>query len=184
LTSVFYTSSQTIVIPPGVISAQVSMWGASGGSGGVTNACSGATGAGGYLEKFLTGLTPGNTLIFTQGVGGAAGAAGSGTGGNATATTLMSGTQAISALTCNGSNGTIGANNVFTQGSVGGTATGGDFNVTGQSGAPGNNTGGAARDIAPGGMTFFAKGADGADNTAVGPGIAGSNGGLRIVWIT
>jgi glycine rich protein len=121
-----------VTIPAGVHKAVVRLWGGTGGSGGsnVSVAC-GATGGAGFLEKLLTGLTPGNT--FTLQVG-AAGAAGSGTptnGGNGTATILTSGTQTISTLTANGSNGSLLNSTVAT---VGGTATGGDTNTPGTDG--------------------------------------------------
>jgi hypothetical protein len=154
------------------------MWGATGGSGGISaNNMSGGTGAGGYLEKYLTGLTAGNTLVYTQGSAGSAGASAGGVGGNATVTTLVSGTQTIGTLTCNGSNGSPG--NLISA-TVGGTAAGGDFNIQGQTGS--NGVGGGSPLIGAGGATFFSRGADGVQSTSAIPGNPGNPGGLKITW--
>lgn len=180
----FYGSSQIITIPLAATRALAQMWGASGGSGGmVTGGGSGGTGSGGYLVKFLTGLIGGNTLNFTQAAGGVAGGTNS-AGGNAGVTTLVSGTQTIGTLTCNGSNGSPNANNGTSTGTAGGTATGGDINMTGQSGSAGTvlQSGGilAGNWIGVAGHTVFAAGADG-----VGPpgsGNPGNPGGLMMTW--
>jgi len=158
----YYTTSQTITIPAAATRAQVQMWGAAQGS------YAAGGGAPGYLEKLLTGLTPGNTLIFTRG---------NGTPNyitSATVTTLASGTQTIGTLTCNpGLTGGFGAG-----GGPGGTATGGDINMNGGKGSSAtpqdySNPGGAYNSGA-GASNMFAKGADGD--------AAGANGGLIITW--
>jgi hypothetical protein len=105
-----YASSQTITVPTGATRAMVELWGATGGTAGVGgssyNSTSGGTGAGGFLRKFLTGLTAGNTIVLTVGAGGTAGASYTATsGGNGGSSTLVSGTQSIGALTANGSTG-------------------------------------------------------------------------------
>jgi len=183
-----YSSSTTITIPSAT-QAHVQMWGATGGSGGSKSAASGNTagsggsGAGGYLEKLFTGLTAGNTMIYTQGDAGTAGAASTtatGNGGNATVTTLaVNGTT----LTCNGSNGTEFANLEMGDNTIGGTATGGDINIQGQSGGT-TYGGGEAQGSAIGGMTFFSKGADGVTATFghTVAGNPGNPGGLKITW--
>lgn len=180
-----FGASQLITIPAGCTQAYVQMWGASGGSGGISNGSSGGTGAGGYLEKLFTGLTPGNTINFTCGQGGQGGAAG-GAGNNGSpgsVTTLTSGSQAITSLTCNPSGGTAGSTGPnATVGSVGGTASGGDINLQGQTGGDGNiesNFHGAQ-----GGSTFYAMGADGGDDNGSVPGNNGHNGGLKITWMS
>jgi hypothetical protein len=158
-----YAASAIITIPPGATRAWIRMWGGAGGSGAgdsQSGLFSGGTGAPGYLEKFATGLTPGRTLIYTRGNGGAAGAAG-------TAATLASGTQTIATLTANGSLGSA------TAGTDGGTATGGDINIKGQHGTPGM----AGLGPSAGGATGLARGTDGSIN-----GAAGLNGGLVIAW--
>lgn len=181
LTPTYYTASGTITIPTGAHQALVQMWGATGGSGGGVNTATGGTGAGGYLEKLLTGLIPGNTLVFTQGAAGAAGTS-STPGGNGGTTTLASGTQSIGTLTCNGSNGSaVGATGTGgTNGTPGATATGGDINITGQNGSGTANVPGA--DVAPGGINFFSIGANGINLTGTFPGNQGNPGGLKITW--
>jgi hypothetical protein len=180
LSVVAYTgpSPQTIVIPASATKAYVYMWGATGGSGGINvgGETTGGTGAAGYLEKLLTGLTPGNTLVFTFTGGGAGGANANGNGGNGGASTLTSGTQVIATLTANGSNGSLGGNGM--PGTAGGTATGGDINVTGQTGVGNTDASGALT----GGRNFYSVGADGALGSAAGN--AGNPGGLKVQWLT
>jgi hypothetical protein len=185
-----YTASAPITILG--TRAYVRMWGGSGaaGAGTPSNAYavpggSAGVGAPGYLEKFLIGLTPGNTLAYTQ---GAAGAATTGTGGNGGASILASGTQTIATLTANGSNGSSGAAGV--QGSTGGTATGGDVNRTGQTGGMGPpvyqfSSGPQTVDLVGshlgiGGRNELANGVDG---TYASPGNPGNAGGLIITWL-
>jgi hypothetical protein len=192
LGTLYLPGTSTITIPPGVTRAWVRMWGGSGASGagnpsnayGYSNASSGV-GAPGYLEKFLTGLTPGNTLAYTR---GAAGAATTGNGGNGGASILASGTQTIATLTANGSNGST--NGMADAGSAGGTATGGDINKTGQTGIAstptygtigGGTTVGLVGSSPPGvgGRNELASGVDGTFNS---PGNPGNPGGLIIFW--
>jgi hypothetical protein len=183
LSIIEYSGSQTITIPTGSNNAVVQMWGATGGSGGTAGTGgAGGTGAGGYLEKSLTSITAGNTLIYTQAAAGIAGTAAPGNGGNAGATTLASGTQTITTLTCNGSNGSAAAGaGAASAGTAGGSATNGDINVTGQSGTGGIlNT--AAASPSPGGVNFFSFGASGVNNA--GAGAAGNSGGLKVSWFT
>lgn len=176
----FYSGSQTITIPAGFTKALVKMWGATGGSGGVNSGDSAGTGAGGYLEKFLTGLTPGNTLVYTQGAAGTAGASTPTAGGNAGTTTLASGSQTISTLTCNGSIGTVIGTTSATAGSTGGAASGGDINISGQSGQATSGAGASGA----GGCTFYSRGADGVGAAGNLAGNAGNPGGLQITWMT
>lgn len=181
VTSLIYSSSQTVTIPASATQAFVRMGGATGGGGGGQNTPNpiGGVGAGGYLEKYLTGLTAGSTLVYTQGAAGTAGTAGGlgagGTGGTGGTTTLASGTQTISTLTCNGSPGSDGNGN----GSVGGTASGGDVNIKGQSGVNA-----AASGTAPGGRNFFSVGIDGYTPSGNVAGNPGNPGLLVIMWYT
>jgi len=186
--AIYYAASQTITIPVGAHRAWVRMWGGTGASGaggapyGYAVYAPG-TGAAGYLEKLLKNLTPGNTLIFTRGTAGVVGA--TSPGNNGTASTLASGTQTIGTLTANGSNGSAIAG-LQSTGTPGGTATGGDINVTGQSG--GSNAQIPVGDPAIGaymswqtlgGSNFFSKGADGGYPN----GNPGTPGGLIIFWL-
>lgn len=122
VSTVYYTSTQTITIPATATKAWIRLVGGGGGSqsGGVAN---GAAGAGGYLEKYLSGLTPGGTIALVVGAAGAA----NGAGGNSS---LASGTQTITTLTANG--GAAGPNS--SAGGAGGTCTNGDINVQGGQG--------------------------------------------------
>jgi hypothetical protein len=192
-----YASTQTITIPAGATRAFLRMKGASGGLNiAATTTAAAAAGQGGFLEKYLTGLTPGNTLTFTLGAAGGAGTAGN---GNATAggtTTLASGTQTISTLTCNGG----GAANETTGGAAavgtGGTASGGDRNITGSPGMA-FSTGGctptvlafgtpsemgnpAANNVAPAANTGVAA----YNNSTTSTQLAGATGILQAWWFS
>ena len=194
ISSVVYSGSQTITIPAGASQGFVRMWGGTGGSGGVTavtTSATGGTGAGAYLEKILTGLTAGNTLTYTQGGAGAGGTTSGTTGGNGGASTLASGTQTISTLTANGSNGSTGvtAANTSTPGTAGGTSSGGDVNISGEHGMSGTmgNIGIAnTTDFIFPGSTFYSRGAFGVSTANAIPtataGNAGQSGGLNIKW--
>jgi hypothetical protein len=139
------------------------------------------------ISKFAA-LT--DTLIFTLGAAGVphSGAA----GGNGSASILASGTQTIGTLTANGSNGSAfaAASDYATYGAAligtpGGTASGGDINITGQKGgnayAVGVGDGGNASFPGQGGASGLARGAAGVGyNIPLGnPGVPG---GLLIAW--
>lgn len=117
---------------------RVRVWGATGGSGGVdgvasTIAISGGGGNGGYAEKLIT-ITPGETFTYAvgaKGVGGAAGANNGTAGGTTSFTGSVSGTVQVTGGT--GGAGVTGlASSVVGQG-VGGIASGGDTNLSGNS---------------------------------------------------
>jgi len=183
LALITYTASATITIPPGATRAWVRMWGGSGASGagdGTNFNSSAGTGAPGYLEKFLTGLTPGITLVFTRGNGGTPSAS---AGSNGTASTLASGTQTIATLTAGGSNGTPQPSTADVStfaGSAGGTATGGDINRPGQTGGS-SAWNGTSFVRGVGGYNSIGRGVDGSASYLV-QGNAGINGGLIIAW--
>ena len=133
-----FTSSGTFTIPTGVTRVKVTVVGGGGGGcngGGFgQNGTRGGGGGGGTAVKWLTGLTPGNTLAVTVGAGGAGNAAGGNPGGNST---VSSGTQSISTIT--GGGGGEGAV-TFGHWTVGGIGSGGDLNIRGsgsQSGGDG-----------------------------------------------
>jgi|SRR5580765_293213 len=180
VTAYMATGTTTITIPPFATRAWIRMYGASGSTGAAQTGGSGeiwasaGTGSGGYLEKFLTGLTPGKTLMFTRGAGPPAPAYPN-PGSNGGDTILASGTQTIATLTAGGSHGTGLGIGSPVPGSVGGTATGGDINHTGQSG-------GWATINVPGvgGARGLSRGADGTISTTTG--VAGISGGMIIHW--
>jgi uncharacterized repeat protein (TIGR01451 family) len=79
-----YTTAgnSTWVVPAGVTSVQVEVWGGGGGSGGAgAHFASTGGGSGGSFVEFTVPVTPGNTYNLTVGAGGTAGAGGAaGTG--------------------------------------------------------------------------------------------------------
>jgi hypothetical protein len=139
-----FTSNGTFTIPTGITAIKVTVVGG-GGGGGSFNACYGGGaggGAGAAAIKYLTGLTPGNTLAVTVGALGTTGASGG-------TSSVASGTQSITTITATGGGG--GSYNVA---GAGGAASNGDINSGGGSGGPsGSGNGGA-----PGGGSFFGTG--------------------------
>ena len=127
-----FTSSGTFTIPTGVTRIKVTVvgggGGGSGGGGFGQNATRSAGGGGATAIKWLSGLTPGNTLSVTVGSGGTAGPEGT-AGGNGGNSTVSSGTQSITTIT--GGGGTGGQLSTNTSG---GTATNGDINIPGGTG--------------------------------------------------
>jgi hypothetical protein len=182
----FRTSSATITIPSGVTRLRVTLVGGGGGGSGtsVSSNVGGVGGGGATCIKYLTGLTPGNTLSLTIGAGGAGGTAGN-AGGAGGDTTLSSGSQTITTLTAGGGAG--GAMGLYAGISgAGGTATNGDLNISGGRGFSvfadaGGNTiylrisqGGGSMYAAP--VTVTATGSAANGVAAVGYGGGGSGG--------
>lgn len=117
LRSQVFTSNGTFTIPSGVTAIKMTIVGG-GGAGGTGTAGAGSGGGGGGAAiKFLTGLTPGNTLTVT--VGAAAGTS-----------SVASGTQTITTVSATG--GAAGAS--LGAGGVGGIGSNGDLNIGGSSG--------------------------------------------------
>ena len=129
---------ETFIVPSGVTSITVSVWGAGGGGGGSSiNGDGGSGGGGGGATTRVIAVTPGDTFTYTVGIGGAGGLSNAtlaGSGGNST---FVNGGLGINLL-ANG--GTGGARNRGAAG-VGGTASGGTVNATGQNGTIGNASG-------------------------------------------
>jgi hypothetical protein len=127
-----YTTSQTITIPTGATKARVRLVGGGASGAGKTSVDGngGAGGAAGALEKYLSGLTAGNTLVLTIGAGGAA-VSGYTNGNNGGNTTLASGTQTITTLTANGGGGGQRGGCCASSGGTGtqGSASNGDVNM-------------------------------------------------------
>lgn len=168
----------TWVVPDGVTRAVVEVIGGGGGSGGASPGNTGAGGAGGgYASKFVTGLTPGQSISVTVGAGGAAGATNGGNGG-------LGGTSSFGAyVSATGGAGGVGNT---TNGSNGGTGVGGDVNIQGQSGNGGSTIsssalmggGGGGAPNGAGGRQFGITSANGAFNgfQGIAPG-GGASGG-------
>lgn len=125
-----FLASGTFTPPAGVTRARVRVWGAGGGSGGTfgTGAGSSGGGGGGYAEGIVA-VTPGTGVTVTVGAAGAAGTSAAanlpaGTGGTSSFGALVSATGGI------GGNGAVGVVNASSV-SAGGTGTGGDLQITG-----------------------------------------------------
>jgi hypothetical protein len=73
-TSQTFDASGNFVVPAGVTSITVQLWGAGGGGGSVSNACGG--GGGGAFTRATLTVTPGSTIPVTVGNGGTPGNAG------------------------------------------------------------------------------------------------------------
>jgi hypothetical protein len=178
-----FSSSGTFTIPTGISTIKVTVCGAQGGGGGrnTTSSNVGGQGAvGGVATKFLTGLTPGNTLTVTVGVGGTAGGNTSGygntaaTGGTGGTSSVASGTQTISTVSATGGSGGTGGYTynpccqpvINNNGGVGtaGTGSGGDINakqngtyssITGAASTGAGASGGTAAQAGQAGLIIF-----------------------------
>lgn len=188
-----FPTSGTFTIPAGVTKLKVTIvgGGGAGGGGGATAAMGAGGGAGGCGIAYLTGLTPGNTITVTAGVGGT-GVSGA-TGNSGTASSISSGTQTISTVTANGGAGGIGNTIGLNGGGAGGTVSGATLTLGGASGPPAISTSIAATNGAPsvfggGGQASGnggnAPGSGGAGNNSnPGTGGSGANGVVTFEWI-
>lgn len=171
-TSQVFTGSGTFTLPTGVTGVKVTVIAGGGGGGGstVTNTGTGG-GSGGASIKWLTGLTPGNTLAVTVGGGGSgnSGAAGS----NGIASSVASGTQTITTITTNpGFGGGSGVPPLA--GQIGGSAgSGGDINFGG-----GGSSDAATGVASAGGGSLYGGG--GASGGNPGSAYGSGGGGARI----
>jgi hypothetical protein len=192
-----FTGSGTFTIPTGVTAVKVTLVGGGGAGGGSTAANNGGGGgAGGIAVKFLSSLTPGNTIAVTVGAGGT-GVSAAG-GNNGSASTIASGTQVITTVTANGGSGGSSSGTASAGGNGAAISTNGDINGAG---APGANSstgnlggwGGATFLGGPGGTAAGAAGNNAVANTGSGGGgggaagnAAGGNGAAGIVifeWV-
>jgi hypothetical protein len=129
-----FTGNGTFTIPAGVIAVKAILVGGGGAGGGSTASTSGGGGGGGGAAlKWLTGLTPGNTIAVT--VGAAATGVSNGTGNSGANSVIASGTQAITTVTAGGGGGGTAVTNG--SGGAGGTSTNGDVNIQGGDGQNG-----------------------------------------------
>lgn len=181
-----FTASGTFTIPTGVTGVKAIVVGGGGAGGG--GASAGAAGCGGNSGstsiKYLSGLTPGNTLAVVIGPGGIGASATNGGGG--TASTVASGTQTISTITGIGGAGGTGPGGTGTNPTAG---SGGDQNFPGNAGAlasvqaAGNQIGGngAGSSFGGGAVAGFGSAAGNAAvaNTGAGGGGAGGGGGAN-----
>jgi hypothetical protein len=192
-----FTSSGTFTIPANITSTKVTVVGGGGAGGGSTAANNGGGGGSGSIAiKYLSGLTPGNTLTVTVGAGGTGISAATGNVGSASS--ISSGTQTISTVSAPGGGGGFQIAAQSPGGAGGVVATGGDINGGGASGT--NSTGAVS---GGGGPTFLggpgnpasggpgnaalANTGSGGGGAGVGASTAGGAGGSGIVifeWVT
>lgn len=171
-----FTSSGTFTIPTGVTQIKATVIGGGGGGAGAANTSFGCGGtAAGTAIKWLTGLTPGNTITVTVGAAGTAGTNAPTNGGNGGASSIASGTQTITTVTANGGFGGISGSST---GGSGGTCTNGDINITGAGNLTTNtgNVGTAGRSSTMGGGAPSSVGVAGTNATGFGSGGSGGSG--------
>lgn len=151
-TSQTYNASGNFIVPAGVNSITVELWGAGGGGANVTTAAGGG-GGGAYTRATLT-VTPGSSIPFTVGTGGTVGTVGS--------NTTMSGVTAYGGAAGSGRSG-----------GAGGAAAVVSFPVTASFAG---GAGGNARSSSGGGNNEAGGGGGGSALTTLAGG-AGANGG-------
>lgn len=172
-----FTGTGTFTIPTGVTAVKATVVGGGGAGGGSTVSNSGGGGgAGGIAVKYLSGLTPGNTIAVTIGAGGTGVSAATGNAGGVS--TIASGTQTITTVTASSGNGGFQVS-VSSPGGAGATvSTNGDINGAGNAGGTAvSPTGGGGGASFLGGSGNPASGGPGnpaVANTGSGGGGAGS----------
>lgn len=201
---VFTSGVSTWTKPANFLYAIIEVQGGGGGGGGTANPSSTSSGAGtgggagGYARKLLLTAALGSTETVTVGAAVAGGSSSDGTDGNASTFAVAAGTDIVGN---GGKGGNSQASPVGTIareiGAAGGTATGGDINMTG-SGSEGSwqigntifGTGQALAVASSGGAAYFggsplargqesgeAHGADGAQGSGGSGGTSGDTGG-------
>ncbi|MDR3536532.1 MAG: hypothetical protein P4L71_08530 [Acetobacteraceae bacterium] len=189
-----FTGSGAFVVPAGVQQVEVELWGAGSGTfASVSGQPSGGGCGGGYARKRISGLTPGQSIPVTIGVGGAAGSVGGalpsagGTSSFGTFVSASGGSLNYLATATNPANGatpagcgiggdvnlagSAGQAAVLNQGGMGGAAPMGGSQNSGTTGAPGIFPGGGA-----------AGAGTGANGTTPYNGAAGAAGMVVVRW--
>lgn len=142
--------SDIFIVPNGVTSINVKMWGAGGGGGGAGRNSNGGAGGGGGFTQTTISVTPGETLdVKVGGAGGGGGGSsnsGTGGGGGGYSSVARGSTQLI--VAAGGAGGGGGGYNSGNIGGYGG-AGGGTTGVTG--GASGTSNGGIGGSLSSGG---------------------------------
>lgn len=192
-----FSSNGTFTIPANVTSVKVTIVAAGGAGGGATTTAGSGGGGmgGGWAIKYLSGLTPGNTIAVTVGTGGTGVANNTGnTGGNSS---IASGTQTITTVTALGGaggfiTGIAAPTNpgLSTNGDINGAPSYGQiasFTNSGGTGGPSYFGGGGTQGGAGAGGAGNAPGSGGggAGGTAGGTvaGGAGANGIVIFEWV-
>lgn len=166
-----FVANGTFTIPAGVIATKVTVIGGGGAGGGASASNTGAGGgSGGIAIKWLSALTPGNTLAVTIGAGGTG--VSNASGNNGSASSIASGTQTISTVTANGG---IGGQASTSPGPGGGAliSTGGDINGAG---APAQFVTVASGFGGAGGATMFGGAGGFVGSTSAGAGAVANTG--------
>jgi hypothetical protein len=196
--SQLFTGSGTFTIPAAVVGVKITLTAGGGGGGGGTAANVGSGGgAGSTCLKYLSGLTPGNTLTVAVGSGGGSNSGGAGI--NGVDTTVSSGTQVISTITAphglagggpvsTSSTGVAGGSactnaDVSINGGDGGSSTtplGGYGGASAWGGGPHGANNGAGSAIA---ANAFGAGGAGSGNGGTTTGGTGANGVVLFEWV-
>jgi hypothetical protein len=131
-----FTSDGTFTIPSGITKLKATIVGGGGGSGRGNGAPSGGGGGGGTAIKYLTSLTPGNTISVTVGSGGTGRTGSNGNGTTGGTSSIASGTQSITTVSATGGAGSFGptGGSPIGIGAAGGSASNGDANINGSGG--------------------------------------------------
>jgi hypothetical protein len=159
-----FTASGTFTIPTGVTRVKMTIVGGGGGGGSGSGGCPGTNGSGGggggAAIKWLTGLTPANTLTVTVGAAGAVATVGG-------TSSVASGTQTITTVSATG--GAAGTSSGT--GSAGGLGSSGDLNI-------GGSAGGNSSYTLSGGASILGGGGNLAAGRSYGGGGSGGAGGI------
>jgi hypothetical protein len=191
-----FTAGGTFTIPAGVTALKVTVVAGGGAGGGATASGNGSGGgSGGIGIKWLSGLTPGNTLTVTVGGGGTGVSAASGNAGGASS--VASGTQTITTISANGGSiGLLGASALAGSSVPAAAGTGGDINIGGNPGmyasgatvggpgaaSPYGGGGGSGNSGLGGAASGFGGGGGGAGSAGNAAGGAGSGGIVIFEW--
>jgi hypothetical protein len=168
-----FASSGTFTVPTNIKSVKVTIVGGGGAGGGATITNNGGGGgSGGIAIKYLTGLTPGNTIAVTVGAGGTGVSAT--TGNTGAASSIASGTQTITTVTAAAGIGGPSTGATSSYGSGAAISTNGDINGGGN---PGNPVYAALAIGGNGGATFLGGAGSGGGGSAGNPALANTGGG-------
>ncbi|MFT3911051.1 MAG: proprotein convertase P-domain-containing protein [Ferruginibacter sp.] len=172
-----FNSSGSYVVPPGVTSITVYVWGAGGGGGGGSSDCSaqgeGSGGGGGGFAASTIAVNPGETYTVTVGAAGAAGAfLGNGGAGGTSTFTGIGGT-----VTATGGGAGLGGSACGTvAGGTGGTGTVGTIFFSGGDGSAGITTGTTSQGVSGKGGGGAGSASNGTTPNTGCPGTTGTGG--------
>lgn len=172
-----FTTSGNFKVPAGITQAEVELWGGGAGTyASVANIPSGGGAGGGYARRIVTGLTPGQVVPITVGVGGVGGTTTGGLPGPGTTSSF----GAFVSATGGSLNYLANLGNPQNGGTPAGVGVGGDVNLTGSAGQAGLFNQGGLGGSAPLGGTQN-SGTSGVAGTFPGGGAAGAGTGANSV---